>query len=314
MVNIPPKKMGGVLFYVINPLLQIRDKTCTLYSMKAKRLFLFAGYNAAGIVDDALVYYVKSLSKFGDVVLVMDSDCPDSELKKVQKITVYASAVRHGEYDFGSYKRAYIWATENLTLSDYDYVYMVNDSVYGPLYDLTPYFSEMESGTCDAFGLVKNPHRDHPHIQSWFIGLHPSVFLTDWYDQFMRNITKQPYKGAITREYEQGLSKNILSHNLTWCCMYSVRNRGVYNKIKKLYRTKMPFMKKVAFNRNHGALGRQILYVLNHITPATRDAIITSARAQYGEKHVDWLLTKNPVKIMARQIHHAIYKLFIEGI
>ena len=96
--------------------------------------------------------------------------------------------------------------------------------------------------------------------------------------------------------------------------MYSVRNRGVYNKIKKLYRAKMPFMKKVAFNRNHGALGRQILYVLNHITPATRDAIITSARAQYGEKHVDLLLTKNPLKIMLRRIHHAIYKLFIEGI
>lgn len=285
-----------------------------IYDMKPKRLFLFAGYNANGIVDDALMYYVKSLSKFGDIVLVMDSDCPDSELKKVQKFTVHTSAARHGEYDFGSYKRAYIWAAENLTLSNYDYVYMVNDSVYGPLYDLTTYFSKMESCPCDAFGLVKNPHHDHPHIQSWFVGLRQSVFLTDWYDQFMRRITKQPYKGAITREYEQGLSKIILAHNLTWCCLYSVRNRGVYNKIKKLYRAKMPFMKKVAFNRTHGALGRQILYVLNHITPTARDAIITSARAQYDEKHIDWLLTNNPLKIMARRIHHTIYKLFIEGI
>lgn len=303
-----------MLFYVINPLLQIRDKTCTLYSMKQKRLFLFAGYNAAGIVDDALVYYVKSLSKFGDVVLVMDSDCPDSELKKVQKFTAYVSAVRHGEYDFGSYKRAYIWATENLKLSDYDYVYMVNDSVYGPFYDLAPYFKAMENYDVDAFGMVSKPHQHKAHIQSWFIGLRPSVFLTDWYDQFMRSITKQQSKGTITRVYELGFTKLIESHNLTWRCMYSVYNRGVYNRIMRLYKIGMPFMKKVAFTRHYGAFGRQILYVMNRLSPELRQITLESARGQYGENRVNKLLTKNPIKTMFRHIRYGLYKLFIKGI
>lgn len=281
---------------------------------RKKRLFLFAGFNKSARIDDALIYYIRALNKFGDVILVMDSDCSESELKKVRKYTVYSSAIRHGEYDFGSYKRAYIWATKNLDLSDYDYIYMVNDSVYGPLYDLAPYFLKMESSLCSAFGLVKNPHREHPHIQSWFIGLRRSVFLTSWYDDFMRSITKQPHKGKITRLYEQGLSKLILTHNLTWCCLQTVRNRGVYNKIKKLYRTKMPFMKKVAFNRHHGALGQQILYVLNHVPSATKDAILTSARMQYGTDYVNWLLTNNPFKTFARHIRHATHKLFIKGI
>ena len=282
--------------------------------MKTKRLFLFAGYDKNGIIDDALVHYAKAISKFGDTVLCMDSDCSDSNLKRVQDYCVHAIGTRHGEYDFGSYKRAYIWATENLNLSQYDFIYLINDSVYGPLYNLASYFQEMESSASDAFGMVKNPHRDHPHIQSWFIGLRKSVFMTPWFDQFMRNITKLESKGLITREYEQGLTKLISAHNMSWSCLYSVHGRGIYNNIKKLYRAKMPFMKRVAFTRNHGALGRQILYVLRHIPTNTRNAILSSARRIYGSQHVDWLLTGNPWRVAYRRIHHAIYKLFIEGI
>ena len=89
--------------------------------MQNKRLFLFAGYDKDGIIDESLLMYVSAVSKFGDVVLCMDSDCPDSELNKLQDITLHAMATRHREYDFGSYKRAYNWALENLDLSKYDF-------------------------------------------------------------------------------------------------------------------------------------------------------------------------------------------------
>ena len=279
-----------------------------------KRLFLFAGYNQNGIVDDALVYYVGALSKFGDIVLHMDSDCEKTELNKLKKFVLNASTARHGEYDFGSYKRAYIWAKQNLNLAEYDFIYLVNDSVYGPLYDMSRYFDAMENMGHDGFGIVKNPHYDHPHIQSWFVGLKPSVFLTDWFDSFMQSITKLPAKGAITKLYEQGLSKQIIEHGLTWDCLYSVPGRGVYNKLKKLYKSGMPFLKKVAFIRNHGALGRQLVYILRNIDSNTSNAIIKSAKMQYGDKNITKLLTRNPIKIAYRNIKHAIHKLFVEGI
>lgn len=279
-----------------------------------KRLFLFAGYNQKGIVDDALVYYVGALSKFGDIVLCMDSNCEKTELNKLKKFVLNASATRHGEYDFGSYKRAYIWAKQNLDLAEYDFIYLVNDSVYGPLYDMSRYFDAMENMGHDGFGIVKNPHYEHPHIQSWFVGLKPSVFLTDWFDEFMHAITKLKDKGAITKLYEQGLSKIILEHGLTWDCLYSVPGRGVYNKVKKLYKSGMPLMKKVAFTRNHGALGRQLVYILRNIDSNASNAIIKSAKMQYGDKNITKLLTRNPIKIAYRNIKHAIHKLFVEGI
>lgn len=281
---------------------------------RKKRLFLFAGFNKSGLIDDALVYYIRKLSGFGDVVLVMDCDCAASELEKIKPFVKYASAMRHGEYDFGSYKRAYIWAKENLKISDYDYVYLVNDSVYGPLYSMTRYFDAMENTGHCAFGIVKNPNPKHPHIQSWFVGLTSQIFTCDWFDAFMKSITKQTSKGAITREYEQGLTKQISEHGFTWDCLYTVSGRGVYNKIKKLFNHGMPFMKRVAFSRNHGGLGKQIKYVLNHSDPKLKTAILKSAANTYGEKYIKWLLTSNPIKIFFRNIKHALHKLLIEGI
>lgn len=281
---------------------------------RKKRLFLFAGYNKSGLIDDALVYYIRNLNKFGDIVVVMDCDCATSELKKIRPFVKHITATRHGEYDFGSYKRAYIWACENLKISNYDFLYLVNDSVYGPLYSLTRYFDAMENMGHNAFGLVKNPNPKHPHIQSWFIGLTPSIFTSDWFNGFMTSITKLPSKGAITREYEQGLSKQISEHGFTWDCLYTVSGRGVYNQIKKLFCHGMPFMKRVAFSRNHGGLGRQIKYVLNHTDQNLKTAILNSVTSEYGEKYVKWLLTSNPIKIFFRNIKHALHKLLVEGI
>jgi len=144
-----------------------------------KRLFLFAGYHPRGIIDDALVHYIKTLSAFGDVVLHMDYDCPASELSKIKKYTKHAAALRHGEYDFGSYKRAYLWSLENLKLSDYDFVYLLNDSVYGPFYEMGRYFHAMENMGHDAFGMVSKRHSIKPHIQSWFIGTKPCIFTSN---------------------------------------------------------------------------------------------------------------------------------------
>ena len=279
-----------------------------------KRLFLFAAYDKSGVIDSSLIYYIKTLSKFGDIVFFMDSDTNANELEKLKSYTIYADGIRHGEYDFGSYKRAYQWAKANIDTSKYDYIYLVNDSVYGPLYDMDRYFRAMEGSGHDAFGLVKNPHKEHPHIQSWFVGLTQDVFSSDWFDHFIQQVTKLANKGEITHLYEHGLSRKIVENGYTWDCLYSVPGRGIYNKVKRLYLSGVPFIKRVAFTRNHGALGGQIKYILNHISMDASDAIKNSAERLYGTGYIKWLLTKNPLKIIYRNIKHALHKIFIEGL
>lgn len=279
-----------------------------------RRLFLLAGYNAHGLIDESLIFYIQALAACGDVVLCMDSDCSAAELQRIAPYVLHATAQRHGEYDFGSYKRAYMYAADADILKNYEFVYMVNDSVYGPLMDIEPSLTRMEKLNCDAFGLVYNPTASRPHIQSWFIGMRKNVFLSPWYDEFMRAITHQPDKGSITYLYEQGFSEMLRAHHVKFACLYNCPGRSVYNNVAALFRRGMPFMKKVAFSRANGALGNRILYILRNVSPDVRDMILASARRTWGDEYIKWLLTRNPIKITYRHIKHALHKIFIEGL
>ena len=279
-----------------------------------KRLFLFAGYDKHGVIDDALIMYVRTLNKLGDVVVCMDSDCPQDELQKLNDITLYAMATRHGEYDFGSYKRAYNWARENLDISSYDFVYMANDSMYGPLFDLAPYLTTLESKNLDAFGMVKNPHKKSPHIQSWFIGMRKSVFMSEWFNDLLQSVKHHDDKGSVTILYEHGFTKRLIENNLSWDALYAAPGRSIYNRVKYFYKRKMPFIKKLAFSRHGGALGRQLLYILNHVSLDIRKGILQNANRVYGNEYISKILTRNPFKIMWRNIKYTIYKLRTDGI
>ncbi len=280
---------------------------------KIKRLFLIAGYDKGGKINSALIHLVKSFAKYGDCVLVMDSDCDESEIIKAKPYCLYVAGVRHGEYDFGSYKRAYIWATENTNLSTYDFMYMVNDSVYGPLFDIGEYLNKIESFGTDAFGMVKKTGGKFQHIQSWFIGMRPTVFLSNWFSDFIMSVKKVESKTVVTALYENGFTRKLNEHKIAWKCLYNIYNRGIYNRVKHLYKIRMPFIKKLSFTRHFGAYGRQILYVLNHVPKKLRDDVLSAARDTFGTEYINWLLTKNPVKILLRKTKYVISRLLCKN-
>ena len=274
-----------------------------------KRLFLFAAYEEVGTVGESLLWYVSNLAKAGDVVLVADSDIDSSELEVLAPYCLYAKAERHEEYEFGSYKRAYAWAASNLDLSSYDYIYMVNDSVYGPLYDLDEYFEKMEAMEVSAFALVLNPHKKHPHMQSWFIGLDRTVFMQDWFAAFLASVKKEANKNDICVIYETGLTKLMEAHNIPYKGLYEVSGKKIYNAVKMLYQAGLPFVKKSAFTRHNGSLGCQLKYVIDRLDANPQSAILNDAKRVYGAEYVESLLTSNQLTVTLRYLSYLIKKL-----
>ena len=271
-----------------------------------KRLFLFAAYEEAGVIGPSLIWYLKNISQSGDVVLVADSDIGQSELAAIASYCIYAQAERHGEYDFGSYKRAYAWASANLDLSSYDYVYLVNDSVFGPLYDLNPYLQRMEAMSVPAFALVLNPHKKHPHMQSWFVGLDRSVFMQSWFADFLASVKQEENKNDICVIYETGLTKLIEKHGIPYKGLYEVSGKKIYNAVKMLYDSGLPFVKKSAFTRHNGSLGCQLKYVIDHLGTAARTAILNDAGRVYGAEYMDSLLTSNRLTVTFRYLSYLL--------
>ena len=279
-----------------------------------KRLFLFAGFNADGKIDDALVYYIQNLAKFGDVILCMDSNCPIKELNKVKEFTIARFAKRHGEYDFGSYKRGFQYAYDNNILKDYDVLYLVNDSVYGPTIDLTNTIQSIEQIPTDAASITVSKHKTHIFMESWFIRLNKNIFTAIWFNNFMQNVTHEKNKADITVKYEHGLSNLIRDNGLSWSGLFIKYGRFTYNRPKYLFKHRCPFIKKMSFTRHNGALGRQIKYILNHCDTNAKKAIINSANELYGKQYMLWFLTTNPIKTGFRAIKYAQQKIKNGGI
>lgn len=212
-----------------------------------KRLFIFASYDKDGIIDPTLLHYLNALSELGDIVFTMDNDISDAELSKVTAIhnVLHATATRHGEYDFGSYKRGYIWAHDNKILEKYDWVYLVNDSVYGPLFDLKPAVEKLESNGTDLTGLVSSEiNKFPPHVQSWFVGLSKKIFIADFFEEFITNVSHQAHKALIVLKYEVRMSRLIIDHGYKMSVIFSDPDAIIYRDANPVLNAGVPFVKK----------------------------------------------------------------------
>lgn len=261
-----------------------------------RRLFVFAAYDRGNIVKESLIWYMDELARFGDISFCADCSMDLAALPDFGGRLVSAMAERHGEYDFGSYKRAFFAVDRSL----YDIIYFVNDSVFGPFEDIGPYLERMEALGTDAFGLVMNSRRSGPHLHSWFLGFKPFVFNAVWFTDFLHSVTKEQSKTDVCIKYEVGLSELLNHHSIPNKALFYVNRKRIYNKPYSLYLQGLPFVKKDSFVRHNGCLQGQLSRLLEHVQ-LSRAAIILDETGP---------LCTDPFALSARYLSYLFWKIF----
>lgn len=186
------------------------------------RTAIFAHFDKDNVIDDYVIYYLNALKKVAQkIIFVSDCNLSPAETDKLKNITDEIIANPHGEYDFGSYKRGFLFAQENNLLDETDELIFANDSCYGPFCSLEKVFEKMDSKTCDFWGITQsrfgyrkkgfNPTRKRQlHLQSYFFVLKKKVFLSETFKNFINSIKKQNDKSNVITCYELGLSKTLM--------------------------------------------------------------------------------------------------------
>jgi len=172
-----------------------------------KRLILFAHYDKDNLVDDYVVRLLEGLKPhYERLVFVSDVDLDQTERDKITPYGEIAHAAPHGEYDFGSWKRAYQYAGEDL--QNYDEVIFANDSCFGPVYDLAEMFTQMEASPVDFWGvsgtIIKRINQYC--VNSYFMAFRKSVVANSKFQNFWQTVTKLESRYEIVGKYEFGLS------------------------------------------------------------------------------------------------------------
>ena len=222
-----------------------------------KRLCVFAHWDKDNIIDDYILYYLQALRDVCyKIIFVSDCDLSNEETQKLAGIVDVTVARKHGEYDFGSYKKGFFYAKENNI--EFDELLFVNDSCYGPFYPLKHVFDKMSKKKCDFWGLTKNSYgikkengldiaEWNPHIQSYFILFRKSVFTSNVFLQFIQNIKQEQSKSDVIINYEIGLTKTLTHAGFkpdVYINRYSHTENCLSSKWKRLIKWyKFPFIK-----------------------------------------------------------------------
>ena len=174
---------------------------------------VFAHFDKNNIIQEYVIYYLKELKKITDtIIFVSDCDLPNNEIEKIKPFVKEAIAHRHGEYDFGSYKRGFKYLEENNLLNDKDELIFANDSCLGPLYSLETVWSAMRQKECDFWGMNFYPYNNNkPHVQSFFLVFKPQIFNSEVFREFIYSIKHEEFKDDIIQKYEVGLTQLLLA-------------------------------------------------------------------------------------------------------
>ena len=183
------------------------------------------------------------------IIFVSDSDINDSELNKIRPYVTHAIVGKHGEYDFGSYKRGYFYAKEKNLLNECNELILANDSCYAPLFPFEEMFTKMSPQEVDFWGVTENDSEHKiKHVQSFFMIFKPQVFNSECFNNFMNSIKKEETKQAIIDNYEIGLSKLLLENHFkydVYCDLSKKINGAFILKYKKLIKeNRIPFLKR----------------------------------------------------------------------
>lgn len=175
-----------------------------------RRIAVFASFSDDGMLPAQVIPYLEGLKQVTSaIVVVCDNDLLPSEKEKLSQFATHVITGRHGEYDFGSYKRGVDWARLFGLLDNADDLILCNDSCFGPIRSFEPMFEVMEARHHDFWG-VTDSHEISYHLQSYFLCFSQGVFQSSAFAEFLAGVTKQPNVQEVIKKYELGLTKILV--------------------------------------------------------------------------------------------------------
>lgn len=228
--------------------------------MSRRRIAFFAHYDSDEKVDDYVLHYLFGLLRggVGELYFASDCDLADGELAKLPDAVKVVHATRHGEYDFGSWKRCFD-AVDLRDRSDVDELILCNDSCYGPLSGLDSLFSEMQSRSCDFWG-VTQVRRYGGYYPSYFLAFRRPVLAWAGFLEFFQQIAAFTDKKEFCLKYEVGLTHALRDQGFKGDCFLRERAHLSHSSAAALeadvFEDGMPFIRVMTARENPSGVAR----------------------------------------------------------
>ncbi|MGT2828112.1 rhamnan synthesis F family protein [Streptococcus hillyeri] len=181
-----------------------------------KRLLLYVHFNKNEVISGHVHYQLEHIrSLFAKVVFISNSLLSEVEVKKLRQEGLIDEFIQRENigYDFAAWQDGMkLVGFENL--KDYDSVTAMNDTCFGPLWDLTPLYDRYESDVAtDFWGMTNHRAIDAGHIyidehlQSYFMSFKQSIVQSDVFENFWQTVVAHTDVQKVIDEYETKYTK-----------------------------------------------------------------------------------------------------------
>jgi hypothetical protein len=152
----------------------------------------------------------RSLRAAGFKVMVVQNVTYPEKLAIEPEVDLFV-ARRNTGFDFSAWL-AGLGLLKNAT-SKLEELVLVNDSVFGPLFDLRPMFAKMSALPVDAWGITDSWQFAY-HLQSYFLVLRRKAIASAAFAHFRESYPHPKFKSTVIELGEIGLTQALLSAGL----------------------------------------------------------------------------------------------------
>lgn len=163
---------------------------------------VFAAYSGDGTVSDYVITYLKTLKEVApNIIYITDNPIKLNEANKLKPYVTHLEAKRHGEYDWGSYKRGFNWVKkQHFPDNTSPLLIFANDSTLLIEKSFRPIIDKFSSDA-DFYGITANQDGTY-HLQSYFLAFRPQVYTHPAFADYLNNVTQQKDGLTVAYRYE----------------------------------------------------------------------------------------------------------------
>jgi len=191
------------------------------FNGSSKRLLIYTHYNAQGLLSSYVLFTLKKMNPFYQrVIFVSNSPIRSEHREELSEVTDKIIQRENKGFDFAAWRDAIYQEGWN-RIEQYDYLTLMNDTCFGPIYDLAPVFKKMENKEADFWGITEHTdfktgfmglgHNIKAHLQSYFMSFNQKVLQNKAFHDFWNKVKDQKKVDHVIHKYEIGISNKLLN-------------------------------------------------------------------------------------------------------
>jgi lipopolysaccharide biosynthesis protein len=206
-------------------------------------------------VSGYVYYYLESLRAAGFEILFISNSPVKTEFR--ERLLAIPGCLVHERENKGADFGAWKWAIQQkLIPSEATNILLTNDSIFGPLFDLTTIVNQMNAKNVDFWGLT-DTFQVEWHIQSYFLHLSRKVFSSEAFQKIFRQDFDKLDRNEIITKGEIRLSQVLKEAGFRSEVFVVIdnfpdkkKNPTHYHWKELIERFKFPFVKKDLLTKN----------------------------------------------------------------